>query len=78
MQVINCGGYSQKEKQTILEEYVWPDLLKRLRFSPQDILLGDSSKFLISEYSSKEQGVRTLIRTAEMIITLELSNFQIE
>jgi ATP-dependent Lon protease len=69
MQVINCGGYSQKEKQTILEEYVWPDLLKRLRFSPKDILLGESSKFLISEYSSKEQGVRTLIRTAEMIIT---------
>jgi ATP-dependent Lon protease len=69
MQVINCGGYSQKEKQTILEEYVWPDLLKRLRFSPQDILLGESSKFLISEYSSKEQGVRTLIRTAEMLVT---------
>ena len=69
MQVINCGGYSQKEKQTILEEYVWPDLLKRLRFLPEDILLGETSKFLISEYSSKEQGVRTLIRTAEMIIT---------
>ena len=69
MQVINCGGYSQKEKQTILEEYVWPDLLKRLRFYPQDILLGESSKFLISEYSSKEQGVRTLIRTAEMLVT---------
>lgn len=69
MQVINCGGYSQKEKQTILEEYVWPDLLKRLRFLPEDILLGESSKFLISEYSSKEQGVRTLIRTAEMLVT---------
>lgn len=69
MQVINCGGYSQKEKQTILEEYVWPELLKRLRFSPEDIILGETSKFLISEYSSKEQGVRTLIRTAEMIVT---------
>jgi ATP-dependent Lon protease len=69
MQVIHCGGYSQKEKQTILEQYVWPDLLKRLRFSPKDILLGESSKFLISEYSSKEEGVRTLIRTAEMLVT---------
>jgi ATP-dependent Lon protease len=69
MQVIHCGGYSQKEKQTILEDYVWPDLLKRLKFDPKDILLGESSKFLISEYSSKEEGVRTLIRTAEMLVT---------
>jgi len=70
MQVIHCGGYSQKEKQTILEQYVWPDLLKRLRFSSEDILLtSESSKFLISEYSSKEEGVRTLIRTAEMLVT---------
>jgi ATP-dependent Lon protease len=70
MQVIHCGGYSQKEKQTILEQYVWPDLLKRLKFLPQDIILNsESSKFLISEYSSKEEGVRTLIRTAEMLVT---------
>jgi ATP-dependent Lon protease len=70
MQVIHCGGYSQKEKQTILEEYVWPDLLRRLKFDTKDIILnGESSKFLISEYSSKEEGVRTLIRTAEMLVT---------
>jgi ATP-dependent Lon protease len=70
MQVIHCGGYSAKEKQTILEQYVWPDLLKRLKFSSQDIFLtSESSKFLISEYSSKEEGVRTLIRTAEMLVT---------
>ena len=69
MQVIHCGGYSQKEKQTILEDYVWPDLLRRLKFDSKDIILGESSKFLISEYSSKEEGVRTLIRTAEMLVT---------
>ena len=70
MQVIHCGGYSQKEKQTILEDYVWPDLLQRLKFDSKDIILnGESSKFLISEYSSKEEGVRTLIRTAEMLVT---------
>jgi ATP-dependent Lon protease len=70
MQIIHCGGYSQKEKQTILEQYVWPDLLKRLKFSSQDIFLTpESSKFLISEYSSKEEGVRTLIRSAEMLVT---------
>ena len=69
MQIIHCSGYSSKEKQTILEDYIWPDLLKRLKFSTQDIKLSsESSKYLISEFSN-EQGVRTLIRTSEMIIT---------
>jgi len=69
MQVIYCSGYTAKEKQSILEEYVWPELLQRLKFDKTDILLtDDASKFIISEYS-KEEGVRTLIRTAEAIIT---------
>jgi ATP-dependent Lon protease len=70
MQVIHCSGYTAKEKQAILEQYVWPDLLQRLNFTKEDILLTDeASKFIISEYSAKEEGVRTLIRTAEAIIT---------
>jgi ATP-dependent Lon protease len=70
MQVIHCSGYTAKEKQSILEQYVWPDLLLRLNFTKEDILLTDeASKFIISEYSAKEEGVRTLIRTAEAIIT---------
>jgi ATP-dependent Lon protease len=69
MQVINCAGYSAKDKQSILEDYVWPDILQRLSFQKEDILLTDeASKFIISEFS-KEEGVRTLIRTAEAIIT---------
>lgn len=69
MQVIHCAGYSAKEKQTILQDYVWPDLLHRLNFNKEELLLTDeASKFIISEYS-KEEGVRTLIRTAEAIIT---------
>jgi len=70
MQVIQCAGYSEKEKQVILEKYVWPDILKRLKFEEADIMLtDDASKFMIKEYSSKEEGVRTLIRTSETIIT---------
>jgi ATP-dependent Lon protease len=70
MQVINCSGYSAKEKETILTDYVWPDILKRLRFKKEDIILTEEAiKFMISEYSDKEQGVRTLIRTAESLIT---------
>jgi ATP-dependent Lon protease len=70
MQVIHCARYTAKEKQSILEEYVWPDLLERLNFNKEDIILTDeASKFIISEYSSKEEGVRTLIRTTDAIIT---------
>jgi len=70
MQIIHCSGYTPKEKQSILREYVWPDLLDRLRFLDDDIeLTDDACKFLVSEYSAKEEGVRTLIRTAEIIVT---------
>jgi ATP-dependent Lon protease len=70
MQVIHCSGYTSKEKQTILEDYVWPDLLRRLKFKVTDITLtDDAAKFIVSEYSSKEEGVRTMIRTAEAIVT---------
>ena len=70
MQIINCSGYSSEEKQFILKDHVWPRLLSQLRFKLEDIELTEQSmKFLISEYSSKEQGVRTLLRTVETIIT---------
>lgn len=70
MQVIHCGGYSENEKQAILKDYIWPGLLNRLKFSNEDIELNqDARKFLITEYSSKEEGVRNLIRSAETLIT---------
>ena len=70
MQVIHCSGYTEIEKQTILKDYVWPQLIERLRFSKDDIVFTDQSmRFLIAEYSSNEQGVRTLIRIVETIVT---------
>jgi ATP-dependent Lon protease len=70
MQIIYCAGYSESEKQVILKQYIWPSLIKRLKFSESDIdLTADSCKFLVSEYSSKEEGVRNLIRSAESIVT---------
>lgn len=69
MQVIHCGGYSELEKQVILKDYVWPSILKNLKFSSEDVLLGESYKFMVREFSAKEQGIRTLIRCAETILT---------
>jgi ATP-dependent Lon protease len=70
MTVIHCDGYNEKDKKEILKGYVWPQLLDRLRFDPADIwITDDGMKFLISEYSGEEKGVRTLIRTVESMMT---------
>jgi len=66
MTVIHCGGYNDKDKSVILKDYIWPVILDRLKFSKEEITLSDGAiKYLISEYSSEEKGVRTLIRTVD-------------
>lgn len=70
MTVINCEGYNEKDKTEILKEYIWPQLVERLRFNPSDIsFTEDGLKFIIDEFSSDEKGVRTLIRTVEALMT---------
>jgi len=70
MTIINCDGYNEKDKKEILKDYVWPQLLDRLRFDPNQVsITDDGMKFLISEYSHDEKGVRGLIRTVETMMT---------
>jgi ATP-dependent Lon protease len=68
MQVIHCSGYSQDEKRIILTQYVWPQILERIKLD--GLTIDDAAiKFLISEYSGEEEGVRTLIRAVETLMT---------
>jgi ATP-dependent Lon protease len=70
MTVINCAGYSDKDKSIILKDYIWPHVLEQLKFTTQDIVLPQASiNFLIQEYSDSEKGVRTLIRVVESMMT---------
>ena len=70
MNVIECGGYDEKDKLQILKNYVWPDILTRLSFTTEDIVFEeDAMKFIIDEYSSGEGGVRNLIRAVESAVT---------
>jgi ATP-dependent Lon protease len=70
MQIIHCEGYSDKDKKSILKDYVWPQLLQRLRFAVEDVVLPDiTMEHLIAEYSHDEKGVRNLIRASETIVT---------
>lgn len=70
MTLIQCGGYNEVDKKVILKNYIWESLLKRLKFDPTDICLKDDAiKYLITEFSGKEKGVRTLIRALESMMT---------
>ena len=68
MHVIHCSGYTADEKKIILTQYVWPQLLERIKMNEVTIS-DDAIKFLISEYSKEEEGVRTLMRAMESLLT---------
>jgi len=70
MTVIHCEGYNEKDKTAILKDYIWPQVIEKLNFKKEDIVLLDSAiKYIISEFSKEEKGVRTLIRTIESMMT---------
>jgi len=68
MNVIHCAGYTVDEKKIILTQYVWPQILERIKMEGLSIS-DDAIKFLISEYSKDEEGVRTLMRAVETLVT---------
>jgi ATP-dependent Lon protease len=68
MQVIHCSGYSAEEKKVILTQYVWPQILERTKISGLTIN-EEAVKYLISEFSKEEEGVRTLMRAVESLVT---------
>jgi ATP-dependent Lon protease len=69
MQVINCSGYTCDEKASIVNQYIWPQILDRNQLKDQLTMSEDAIKYLISEYSKEEEGVRTLIRSVETLVT---------
>lgn len=69
MQVIHCSGYTSDEKKIILTEYVWPQILDRINLGKDLKINEDAIKYLIAEYSAEEEGVRTLIRAVETLVT---------
>lgn len=69
MQVINCSGYTSDDKKVILKQYVWPQVLERLSMEKDLTITDEAVKFMISEYSDEEEGVRVLIRAVEALVT---------
>jgi len=69
MQVINCTGYTSDDKKVILKQYVWPQVLERLSIEKDLTITDEAVKFMVSEYSDEEEGVRVLIRAVETLVT---------
>ena len=69
MQVITCTGYTAEDKKMILNQYVWPQVLERINMKDELTITEEAIKFLISEYSAEEEGVRVLIRAVETMVT---------
>jgi flagellar biosynthesis GTPase FlhF len=70
MKIIHCDGYNEVDKKVILKDYIWNENLDRLKFDKTDLILKeDAIKYLITEFSDKEKGVRNLIRTVETMMT---------
>jgi len=69
MQVITCTGYTAEDKKMILNQYVWPQVLERINMKEDLTITDEAIKFLISEYSAEEEGVRVLIRAVETMVT---------
>ena len=69
MQVIHCAGYTSEEKKVILNQYVWPQILERIKLEKELTISDDAVKYLIAEYSKDEEGVRTLMRAVETLVT---------
>lgn len=71
MTVINCDGYTEKDKTVILKNHIWPQITDRLRFNSDELKIDDSAiLYMISEFSTNsEKGVRGLIRVVESMLT---------
>ena len=69
MQIITCSGYTWEEKASIVNQYIWPQILERIQLKDQLTISEEAIKFLIAEFSKEEEGVRTLIRTVETLVT---------
>ena len=67
---VQTKGYSFTEKTVIIKNYLLPNILKQVSFNEEDVILDDSIiKYIIENYTDKEDGVRNLKRCIEIIYT---------
>jgi ATP-dependent Lon protease len=67
---IQTQGYNQDQKTTISNKYLLPKICDQVKFNTGDITISDETlHYIITNYTDKEDGVRTLKRCLEIIYT---------
>jgi ATP-dependent Lon protease len=67
---IQTQGYNQDQKTTISNKYLLPKICDQVKFQSTDITIADETlHYIITNYTDKEDGVRTLKRCLEIIYT---------
>jgi ATP-dependent Lon protease len=67
---IQTKGYDQAQKTTIANNYLMPKICEQVKFKTDDIVISENTMhYIITNYTDKEDGVRTLKRCLEIIHT---------
>jgi ATP-dependent Lon protease len=67
---IQTQGYNQAQKTTISNKYLLPKICEQVKFQTEDITISEETlHYIITNYTDKEDGVRTLKRCLEIIYT---------
>lgn len=67
---IQTKGYDQPQKTKIANNYLLPKICEQVKFNTTDIVIPETTMhYIISNYTEKEDGVRTLKRCLEIIHT---------
>ena len=67
---VETSGYNTKEKTIISTNYLIPKIIKQVNIKKEDITFSDETiKYIIDNYTDKEEGVRNLKRCFEIVYT---------
>jgi ATP-dependent Lon protease len=69
MITIKVNGYNSKQKLTICKDYILPELLPQYNLQPGDVVIDDIVFKNIIELYSHEEGVRSLKRVINYILS---------
>ena len=70
MYVINTKGFKTEDKLLICKEYIIPEILETYLFKENDIEFTEEAiRYMIDNYTMKEEGVRNLKRCLETIVS---------
>ena len=67
---VETSGYNTNEKTVISSNYLIPKIINQVNIKKEDIIFNNETiKYIIDNYTNKEQGVRNLKRCFEIIYT---------